>query len=299
MRLKIKGIIHNVELKNKLIGIRQNKKISFFYFQNSQLNLFRRYLYKGNWIELEFDEDSTVKRGNKEAYTISFVYKISAIDKYDQVIYYDKKQLNQSVSKFLKSLGNIMFLDLEMTMPSYTFKGKGFTPELLQAGFIIQNNEGEELSRYSNYVMPKLTPNLSKRAENFLSITNLEFQAKAISYKEFYNDFTEALEEFNPAIVVYGRNDILVLNESYNINGMPSLKSKTRFINLCQLIKNHYDLRNDPGLFKLYKIYYENEDIQTHDAFSDSFVTAKVFKAFKDEVNLKTDKAEILRRELD
>lgn len=299
MTLRIKGLIHSVDLRSKLIGIKQNKRIVYFYFQNSQMNLFKRYLYKGNWIELEYDEDTQIIREKKEAYIVSFVYKLSAIDRFDQVIYYDKKSLNQSVSKFLKSLGNIMFLDLEMTMPSYSFKGKGFVPEILQAGYIIQNNEGEELSRYSNYIKPKLSPKISKRVEDFLNISDLEFQAKSISYKEFYNDFVEALDEFNPAIVVYGRNDILVLNDSYNINGMPSLKNRTRFINLCQLIKNHYDLRNDPGLFKLYKIYYNNEDVQTHDAFSDSYVTAKVFKAFKEDVNLKTDKAEILRRELD
>ena len=145
--MKVNGIIHNVFLHEKLIGIRQQKKIIFFYFQNSQMNLFKRYLYKGIWIELDYDENRMIKKRDKEAYIVSFVYQIRSLGKYNSTIYYDKKMLNQSLSKFLKSLGNIMILDLEMTMPSYNFKGKGFKPEIIQAGFVVINsNINERLS---------------------------------------------------------------------------------------------------------------------------------------------------------
>ena len=60
-----------------------------------------------------------------------------------------------------------------------------------------------------------------------------------------------------------------------------------------------YDLKNDPGLFKLYKLYYGEDDVQIHDAFNDCEVTALVYKAFKDDVNLITNKVEVLRRELE
>jgi len=191
-----------------------------------------------------------------------------------------------------------MFLDLEMTMPDYKFKGKGFVTELIQAGFIIFNRNDEELFRYSNYVKPKIADSLSKRVEDFLGITQSEFYEKAIDYKSFYADFKKVLDKFNPVIVVYGRNDILVLNESYNINEVKSLKNETRFVNLCQLIKNYYELKNDPGLFKLYKLYYDEDDEQIHDAFNDCYVTHSVFKAFKDDINNRV-KAAVIRRELD
>ncbi|MCI5582491.1 MAG: hypothetical protein MR357_02095 [Anaeroplasma sp.] len=298
--MKIKGLIHSVDLQFKIIGIKQNKRINFYYFQNSQMNLFKRYLYVGNWIELEYDENHIVTKNKKCANVISYIYSLSGCGKLDNVVYYDKKSLNQSLSKFLKCLGNIMFLDLEMTMPSYNVKGKKtFKPELIQVGILLLDGEGEEILRYSNYVKPKLSPVLSKRCEDFLNISANDFSLKAIDYEIFYEDFKEILENYSPVIVVYGKNDILVLNDSYDINGMPSLKEKTRFINLCQIIKSYYDLRNDPGLFKLYKIYYENQDIQVHDALSDSFVTSMVYKAFKDEVNNKTNKAEVIRSELE
>lgn len=297
--MKISGRIHTIDIKNKLVGILINKKIQFYYFQNSQMNLFKRYLYVGNWVEIEYDENHKIIKGKKEAFVVSFVYKISSIDKYNKIIYYDKKMLNTSLSNFLKSLGNIMVLDLEMTMPSYNFKGKGFKAEIIQAGYMIINGEGEEITRYSKYIKPILQPKLSKRAEDFLKLDSFEFEANAISYDEFYEEFSEALDIYKPVILVYGKNDIIVLNDSYTINDKPSLSYKTRFINLCQLIKNYYDLRNDPGLFKLYKIYYDNQDIQIHDAFNDSEVTALVFKAFKDEVNLKTNKVGCIRKELE
>lgn len=297
--MKISGRIHTIDIKNKLVGILINKKIQFYYFQNSQMNLFKRYLYVGNWVEIEYDESHKIIKGKKEAFVVSFVYKISSIDKYNKIIYYDKKMLNTSLSNFLKSLGNIMVLDLEMTMPSYNFKGKGFKAEIIQAGYMIINGEGEEIARYSKYIKPILQPKLSKRAEDFLKLDSFEFEANAISYDEFYEEFSEALDIYKPVILVYGKNDIIVLNDSYTINDKPSLSYKTRFINLCQLIKNYYDLRNDPGLFKLYKIYYDNQDIQIHDAFNDSEVTALVFKAFKDEVNLKTNKVGCIRKELE
>ena len=125
------------------------------------------------------------------------------------------------------------------------------------------------------------------------SKSNEEFIENQIPYLTFYNDFKEIIEKYNPAIVVYGKNDILVLNDSYLLHNVPSLKDQTRYVNLCQLIKSHYELRNDPGLFKLFQIYYDNEDIQVHDAFNDSEVTAKVFEAFREDILYKTKTQEI------
>lgn len=296
--MRIRGIIHMIELDHKIIGIETYKQIRFFYFQNSQMNTFKRYLYQGNWIDLEYDDSHTVRKGSYSAYVISYLYRIEALGRYDQVIYYDKLMINKQLSRFLNSLNNTMFLDLEMTMPSYKFRGKGFKTEMIQAGLVVVDHKGNELYRYSHYVKPKLTNHLTKRVEDFLGITSEGFYKEAIEYNEFYNDFKGILKKYNPTIVVFGRNDILVLNESYEINGVKSLKYKTRFVNLCQLIKSYYELRNDPGLFKLYKLYYDISDVQVHDAFDDCEVTKDVFLAFRADTEHKT-KASLIRKELD
>ena len=282
--MKIRGLIHMIELDHKVIGIKSYKSIKFFYFQNSQMNTFKRYLYQDNWIELEYDENYLSRKGQYLAYRVSYVYKLEAIGKYDHITYYDKNILNRSLHKFLSNLGNTMFLDLEMTMPSYTFRGKGFITEVIQAGIEICDNDLNVIYKYSNYIEPKINKQLSKRAEDFLGISSTEFYKKCIKYESFYDSFNEMLYKYDPAIVVFGKNDQLVLNESYDINNLPSLENKTRYINLCQLIKNYYELKNDPGLFKLFGVYYDNAEIQIHDALSDSEVTRLVFLAFRNDI---------------
>lgn len=291
--MRLRGEIHMIELDHKIIGIKNNKKIIFFYFQNSQMNVFKRYLYTGNWIDLEYDDTKEVRRGPYLAYIISHVNRLEALGLYDHIIYYDKADITNSLYKFLNSFENIMFLDLEMTMPSYKFKGKGFKTEVIQAGLVIFDKAGEEILRYNNYIEPVITKSLTKRAEDFLGISEEEFKEKCIPYLQFYNDFKEILLKYDPAIVVYGRNDMLVLNDSYNIHEVESLKDLTRYVNLCQLIKTHYELKNDPGLFRLYQTYYDTEDIQVHDAIDDSLVTAKVFEAFKEDIIYKTKTKDI------
>jgi sporulation inhibitor KapD len=291
--MRIRGLIHMIELDHKVIGLKLYKKIKFFYFQNSQMNTFKRYLYQDNWIDLEYEEDNMSRKGQYLAYRISYVYKIEAIGRFDHVTYYDKNILDKSLHTFLNNLGHTMFLDLEMTMPSYTFKGKGFRTELIQAGIEICDEKFDVIKKYSNYVKPKINKELSKRAEDFLGITSIEFYKRCIEYKKFYNDFNEMLFTYSPAIVVFGKNDQLVLNDSYDINNVPSLKNKTRYINLCQLIKNYYELKNDPGLFKLLSVYYNNSENQIHDALDDCEATRLVFLAFKDDILSNKYKAKI------
>ncbi len=273
-----------LELDHKIIGIKCYKSIKFFYFQNSQMNTFKRYLYQDNWIDLEYDENILSKKGNYLAYKVSFVYKLEAIGKYDRTIYYDKIALDKSLYDFLNNLGNTMFLDLEMTMPSYTFRGKGFVTEIIQAGFEICDDNNNIIYQYSNYVKPSVNKELTKRAEDFLGITSKDFFEKCIPYNDFYNEFNNVLFKYDPSIIIYGRNDKIVLNESYDINNVKSLNNKTRFINLCQLIKTYYELKNDPGLFKLLSVYYDNTDVQIHNALADSEATRLVFLAFKKDI---------------
>ncbi len=282
--MRIRGMIHMIELNNKIIGIKSYKHIKFFYFQNGQMSTFKKYLYQDNWIDLEYNPKNIIRKGQYLAYKIDYIFKIEAPGIFDKIVYYDKNLISKSLSLFLDSLDNTMFLDLEMTMPSFNFKGKDYKTEIVQAGLEVCDKEFNVLYKYSNYIMPKYSKTLSDRATDFLKITNEEFKTKAIPYDTFYNEFNQILSNYNPVIITYGKNDQIVLNNSYEINVVPSLSRKTRFVNLCQLIKSYYELKNDPGLFKLYGIYYEFESDQLHDALTDSIVTKKVFEAFKKDI---------------
>lgn len=282
--MRIIGKIHSVDINHKLIGIKAYKRIIYFSLQNSQMTLFKRYLYEGIYIDLDYDEDRVFIRNGIKGFVVNFISQIYSTSIYNKTKYFDKEQINSSLAEFLSNLGNIMFLDLEMTMPSYNYSGKEYKAEIIQAGYILVNGNGDEITRYSNYIKPVVNPVLSKRALKFLNIEYSSFYAKAINYVDFYEDFKEVLELYHPTIVVYGKNDSIILNNSFSINHVNSLTSSIRYVNLCKLIKNYYNLKNDAGLFKLYQIYYENDDLQVHDAFNDCYVTKEVFEAFKRDI---------------
>ncbi len=296
--MRIIGNIHSVDITNKLISLKLYKRVVYFYFQTSQMNLFKRYLYSGIYIDLEYDEGKFINKKGIGAYLVNYVNKIFSKSAYKRIFYFDKFSLNTSLSSFLGSLGNVMFLDLEMTMPPYGYHGKDFKAEIIQVGYLLVNNNGDEINRYSNYIKPTIQKTLSKRVIEFLNITQEMFYAKAIDYKDFYEEFKEINDLYHPSIIIYGKNDSITLNNSFKINGLPLIEN-IRYVNICRLIKSYYNLKNEPGLFKLYQTYYHNQDLQVHDAFNDCYVTKEVFKAFRDDVNLITNNYEMIRRTLE
>lgn len=296
--MHIIGRIYNTKIKDRMIGIKTFQRIQYFYFQNSQLNQFKRYLYPGVYIELEYDEEKTFIRKGISAYFVNFIHQIYRFNLKHKIQYYDRTELNSSLSLFLNSLGNMMFLDLEMTMPPYNFSGKGFHTEIIQAGFLLVNGLGEELCRYNQYILPKDPSSISKRTYDFLKITPQEFTAHAVEYLDFYEELNAMLLNFHPTIIIFGKNDRLILNESFLLHQVESLSNRIRYVNLSKLIQNYYHLKNEPGLFKLYQIYFHNQELQLHDAFNDSYVTYAVFNAFKDDVDHKTNFFEEIKNKL-
>ena len=173
--MRIIGRIERVTLKKRIIGIKTFSRIIYLYFQNGHINIFKRYLYAGTYIDLDYEEDKTYIKNGIAAYYVNYVHQVFRFNDFEKIQYYDRFQIDNSLSSFLDSLGNIMFLDLEMTMPSYTFKGKGYISEIIQVGYVLVNGMGEEMARYSQYIEPNHHMDLSKRTLNFLKIDAKEF----------------------------------------------------------------------------------------------------------------------------
>ncbi|MDE6661610.1 MAG: hypothetical protein K2J93_07290 [Anaeroplasmataceae bacterium] len=292
--MRIIGRIYKTQNKNRLIEIKTFHRIIYLHFQNSQFSQFRRYLYPGTYIDLDYDEKTFIKNGIA-SYFVNYVHQIYRFNMFQKILYYDRRELNSSLLDFLNSLGNMMFLDLEMTMPSYTFTGKGYISEIVQAGYVLVNGQGNEICRYNNYIETKVHKDISNRTLDFLKITREEFHRSAIPYEEFYDDFKMLILKYQPSIIIFGKNDKKILNESFEIHQVEDLSDRIRYVNLCKLIQTYYHLKNEPGLFKLYQTYYENDEIQVHDAFNDSYVTMAVFNAFKRDVEHKTDFYSIIK----
>lgn len=295
--MRIIGIIHSVDVDNRIISIKKTKKLVFLYFQASLMNLLKRYLYNGNIIDLEYSNETIIK--NKVlAYRVNFIYTLCSKNKYQKVLYYDKKTLDKGLKETLNKLDNLMFVDFEMTMPSYSFKGS-YISEIIQAGIVLTDKCFNTIDTLTMKVEPVINKELSNRTLKFLNLDREEFKKEARPFEEFYQVFKALLLKYNPTIMVYGKNDILSLERSYIINGVESLKDISRFMNLNKIIRNYYDLRNDPGLFKLYQIYSKNDMFQAHDALADSIVTKEVYKYFLDDVNHQNFQRDEFRRLLD
>lgn len=297
--MRIVGSIHKVDLTNRIVGIKIYKQIKYLYFQNALMQLFKRYLYESIYLDVEIDNCKSQIKNNLKVFRVKVVHQVFATTTYNKITYFNKNNLDLALSKFLLNLDNIMILDLEMTMPNYGYYGKEFAAEIIQAGFLLLDSKGNEITRYSQYIYPTISSYLNKRTLDFLKITRSDFKKNAMSYFDFYNYFKQIVQTYHPTIIIYGKNDSIALENSYKYNKVKSLSKNYKYVNLSKLIKNYYNLKCDIGLFKLYSIYYKVNDSQTHDAFGDSYVTLKVFEAFKDDIQKKTDYYYKIREEFE
>ncbi len=278
------GIIHSVNLKNKVFSIRNKTGVKFFYLQNNLIKKFKKYLEKGRYVAFDYDEDKIIVKNKITSFQVNYFTKIIRKTKRRNIKYYDLKIIQSGIRDLINSLENVMFLDLEMTMQDYHHNEK-FKTEIIQAGYIIVDKDNNVLCEKSNYVKPTVCKRITARTYQFLGI-NKDDLKDAISYKEFYKDFKNVLNTYHPTILVWGKNDIKVINDSYSLNKVKSLADLTTFINLLSIQKNYFNLKNDLGLFRAYSIYNHTEDIfQAHDALADARVTFEVYKLFKEIIN--------------
>ena len=269
------GVIHSVNLEKRYFSILHRKRLYFFYLQHSLIKKFQRYLFKGSLISFEYSDKVRIV-DKKEAHTVEHFIFIMRKLRFREEFFYDLKIIKSGIKELFEGFENIMFLDLEMTMPGHN--PANFKSEIIQAGFLITDKYGNTLAKESNYIRPTLTERLSRRTKEFLKIDETVFD-NGLTYQEFYNEFDGYLKKYHPVVIVWGKNDILALKDSYKYNNVLPLKMTT--VNILQLQKNYFNLKNDLGLFNAYRIYTGNDFEQKHDAFTDAFVTKEVFFEFK------------------
>ncbi|MGM9971653.1 MAG: exonuclease domain-containing protein [Anaeroplasmataceae bacterium] len=279
------GIIYNIDIDKRIMSLFEATRLRFYYISNGIMKRYGKYLYKGNLVSFVYDENSLNKKSGYLAYPILYFKEISVPGRYGKDVFYSKKDIKDELKVFLNGLDNLLFIDIEMSMPDYK-NYKNFTNELIQAGFFICDRNYNIIEKYNYYVLPKINKFLTQRTIDFLNIDYEFLLDNGVEYIEFYNKFNEVLDKYNPAVIVFGKNDKSFLEKSYQTNNLPSLRDKTRFVNLNQLIKNFYDLPNDPGLVKTYERMYNIDHIdQAHNALEDAYYTYYVYKKFKEDVN--------------
>lgn len=282
MKTIISGKIHTYDEENRIISIRFRDRIGYFYFQRALLNKISKFMDIGRFVQFTVTDEQRIYRKLK-VQTVDYIVRIMEIRYRKNIVFYDIQHIKTGTKKLVNNLKNKMFLDLEMSMHPYTVD-RSFVQEIIQVGYLLLDEEDNVIEKYNEVIQPAIHKTLTKRTLKFLEITQDEVD-NGIDFTTFYNHFKDVLNTYDPAIIVWGRNDFLALKDAYKINKLPSLHSRARYINLLKLHKNYYNLRNDLGLFNALNLYYETEKEQAHNAYEDAIATFKIFKGFREVVN--------------
>lgn len=280
----ISGRIKSIDEEKRIIAIEYKKHIYACYFQRALMLHIARYLQLERYIQIVVGDTPRIVGGIK-AYTVDYVKRIMQIRHRKNIVYYDEHTIKSGTQELLNNLNYKLFLDLEMSMHPYK-KDPTFVQEIIQVGYILVDEDDKIVAKYDEIIKPTIHKKLSKRTLKFLEITQEEVE-QGIEFKAFYKHFSKLIDQYDPAIIVWGKNDFLALREGYQVNNLPTLRDQTRYINLLKIIKNYFHLRNDIGLFNALELFHGTALNQSHNAYEDAHATMQIFHQFLNVVNEK------------
>lgn len=280
----IYGRIRKIDLDTRIFEILINKKIEHFYFGRSQYKKFKPYLNEGLYVHFFCQDEYKIKGHCKTREVLSFT-KLMYPTNRKLKTYFDIDTIRKGVNKLLSKDTYRMFVDLEFTMPAYSYvHGSGFKPEIIQYGFYLEDPSGNLVLTEHDNVLPRSKLSITDRTLDFLHLKEKDFK-HAKSYNYFYKKFSDILSIYQPVIYVWGRNDIYVMDLSCELHRRPKLLDKKPVVNLMQVIKNYFSIKSDIGLFNAYSLFGKKApSSQDHDSLNDATATAEIFHLFLEEV---------------
>ncbi|MFW6319990.1 MAG: exonuclease domain-containing protein [Bacillota bacterium] len=280
--LMIKGTIKTIDIEERLITVSTRKRVLTLYIQRAMFNRYMTYLEPNHMMVANTKIHHDTTKQNR-MYTVKDIIKIVKPTPRRTIILYSHDTIINQTKHFVNSLKNTLFLDLEMSMHPY-YKDPHFVQEIIQAGYVLVDSHGNIIEKYMAFIQPTKHKKLTKRTLKFLDLTQDDID-KGIPYDTFYQHFKQLLKTYNPAIIVWGKNDALALKETANVNDLPNINDRSRFVNLLKLHKNVFKLKNDLGLLKANQLYGYPTDTQRHDALEDAEMTKRIFDGFKAYLN--------------
>ncbi|MBU0997848.1 MAG: hypothetical protein KKE16_07400 [Firmicutes bacterium] len=277
------GLLHGVDEKKRIIAIKVNKKVTFYYMAKGMFQSFMQYFKSGIYVFMDVQETSRRYRG----YTVKNVLNIEKVmspHRQNPTIYYDVSIIKSGISHIMNTKKPKLFLDFEMSMPPYR-NYEDFVSEIIQVGFILTDATGEIIDKQSYFIKTFLFKEISDRTKKFLRVEQEQIDS-GLEYREFYDLFTKLLQTYKPMVLVWGQNDRIELKKMNFRHQLADFTPNTQFVDLLKLHKTYFNLKNDLGLFNAYFLYYENDiDKQKHDALEDARVTKAVFDGFLEVCN--------------
>ncbi|MFW5893358.1 MAG: exonuclease domain-containing protein, partial [Bacillota bacterium] len=266
------GKIISIDSRRRTIDIIHRRKKKTCYFQRSHFNTFASFLRPGHFVVLKVSNPR--RKRDYKAHIVKDVKKLIQPLGGKRRVLFSTDRLKREIRAFIDGLGKKLFLDLEMSMHPYTVD-KSFKQEIIQAGYILVDENDRVVREYATYIRPTRHKKLSKRTLKFLTL-NQDDVDEGIPFETFYNHLRKILTDHDPAIIVWGKNDFLSLDEAYRLNNLPSLANESRFVNLLQLHKNYFRYKDDVGLKTAFTMYGNTLKTQRHDAYEDAWMTKKI-----------------------
>ena len=281
--MKVYGKVHSVDKSEKVISIVVNGELQYFHLTNKNMKDFKNYLSNNTYVYFVCKDEYEV-HNNIKCCVIDYFIKIVSPGIKKNTVYYDLNEIQNGVRNIINRPQNRLFIDLEFTLAaprSYNVL------EIIQYGMILEDAQGNVILEHSSLVRPMFNSSLNKRTLEFLSRKQEDFK-KACSYIEFYQLLERLIRDYDPKIFAWGKNDYISLEKSFKLNHLAPLDIRNRYINLMQVIKNYYNLKQEIGLFHTYfEMSKKEEKEQIHDAFEDAYFEREIFHMFKDEINSK------------
>jgi len=273
------GLIHDYYPLQKMISIEKNGRIQYFYFGKRMFRIFMDAMaYKSVFVFFEYSDKTKILKG-ATAKEIVTLHKIMYTTHHGLKKIYCVDDIKARIEAQINRVEYKMFMDLELTMPKFGERA-AFTPEIIQIGMVVTDENDTVINSYSTYVNP-ITP-ISNRAKLFLQITDDDF-IDALPYEEFYKEYKRFIDIYKPTIYVWGGNDVKAFNDSYLIHNAKPIKA--RYVDLLKYIRQYYELKEDIGLFHALKIFDHVDASQAHHALTDATATKEVFVKFKQAIN--------------
>ena len=279
--MKVYGKVHSIDKNEKVISIVVNGTLEYFHLTNKNMKDFKNYLTKNPYVFFVTKDEYEVHNGIKCGIIDYFVKIISPGIK-KSTVYYDLNEIQHGVKQIINKPQNRLFIDLEFTLGGYQSYN---VLEIIQYGLILEDSEGNIIMQDASLVRPMYASSLNKRTLEFISRKQEDFKT-ACSYIEFYQLLERIIRDYNPKILAWGKNDYISLEKSFKLNHLQPLDIRNRYINLMQIIKNYYNLKQEIGLFNTYyEMSKQESTVQMHDAFEDAYFEREIFHMFKKEIN--------------
>lgn len=282
------GRIKAVYEEDRIFELFYKKRIYYFHLTRSQMKKFQPYLQEGLYVFFKaYDEEK--KFGRFIAYdVINFIKLVRHVGR-KTIVYYDIQTIKEGVKKLLKKDGYRLFIDLEFTMPPFNYSHndeKKFFSEIVQYGMCLEDANGNIIDTQEGLVKPTCELGISDRMLEFLNISKTKLE-RAPYYSKFYQTLNDFMMLYQPTIYVWGKNDYLMIDKSYKLHNVKPITERKHFVNLMQILKNYYGIKNDIGLYAAFDLlgYKPPLEVQDHNALHDAQATLEVFHLFEKEIN--------------